>query len=127
MAMTAHVVMEALDPDRPSTQSPLVIDFLRQRVGLEMLLMTDDISMGALQGDVGERSEAAIAAGCDLVLHCNGVLEEMKAVAEITPTLSGRSLERAEAALKARKAPDPIDIPAAVLELGDLLRESTYA
>lgn len=127
MAMTAHIVVEALDPSRPATQSPETLTYLRNEIGLEMLLMTDDISMGALSGTIGARSEAAIAAGCDLVLHCNGNLAEMVEVAAATPMLDGRRAERANAALNARNAPDPIDIPAVVSELGDLLRESAYA
>ncbi len=127
MAMTAHVVVEALDPERPATQSAEVISYLRREVGLDMLLMTDDISMGALRGSVGDRSKAALAAGCDLVLHCNGVLAEMEDVANAAPLLQGEAQERADVALAQRKTPVPIDIPAAVSELGDLLRESAYA
>jgi len=64
--------------------------------------MTDDLSMKALQGDFRQRAEAAIAAGCDIVLHCNGDLDEAQAVAEGAPVLAGRALARADAALEAR-------------------------
>jgi beta-N-acetylhexosaminidase len=71
--------------------------------------MSDDVSMQALSGSIGERTAAAIAAGCDLALHCNGDLAEMQAVAANAPTLTGRTAERAAAALAARRAPEPLD------------------
>jgi beta-N-acetylhexosaminidase len=100
MAMTAHVVYEALDPERPATLSRTVIEgTIRGALGFEGLLMTDDLSMKALKGDFRTRAESAIAAGCDVVLHCNGDLAEARPVAEGAPALAGRALERAEAAL----------------------------
>jgi beta-N-acetylhexosaminidase len=75
--------------------------------------MSDDISMNALCGTIAERSRAALAAGCDVVLHCNGNLEEMIAVAHEAPELSGEGAKRAEAALVARKAPEEFDAEAA--------------
>lgn len=101
LGMTAHVVYEALD-DRPATLSPAVIDLIRDEIGFGGLLMTDDISMGALSGSVAGRSAAAIASGCDLVLHCNGDLAEMEAVAGAAGRLTKRAETRAEAALAAR-------------------------
>ncbi len=81
-AMTAHIVYSALDPDRPATLSPTVIeDVIRTTIGFDGVLVSDDLSMQALGGSLGERAAGAMAAGCDLVLHCNGKLDEMKDVA----------------------------------------------
>jgi beta-N-acetylhexosaminidase len=102
IAMTAHVVYTALDPAMPGTLSKTVIrEAIRGAIGFDGLLVTDDLSMKALQGDFRQRAEAAIAAGCDIVLHCNGDLDEARAVAEGAPVLTGRALARADAALEA--------------------------
>ncbi|UMY16627.1 beta-N-acetylhexosaminidase [Methylobacterium organophilum] len=107
LAMSAHIVFTALDPERPATQSPTVIrEIVRGRIGFDGLLMTDDLSMNALRGSFRERAEASFAAGVDAVLHCNGAMDEMRAVAEAAPLLSGDALRRAAAAL-ARLRPDP--------------------
>ena len=108
MAMTAHVVYEALD-DRPGTVSPPVIGLIRSEIGFDGLLMTDDVSMGALPGTTAGRCAAALAAGCDLVLHCNGERRDMEAVAAACPALAGRAAERAAAALARRPAVPGID------------------
>ncbi|ARN80846.1 beta-N-acetylhexosaminidase [Methylocystis bryophila] len=101
IAMTAHVVFEAIDPERPASLSPEVIGkIVRAEIGFDGLLMTDDLSMQALSGDIRERAESASAAGCDLVLHCNGELSEARRVAEGAPLLAGKSLERADRALR---------------------------
>ena len=121
MAMTAHIVYAALDPDNPATTSPAVHRLLREDLGFTGLLMTDDISMQALRGDLAQRSAAAIAAGCDLVLHCNGHLDEMRQVVATAGALSSAGQLRAQAALAARRAPRPIDIAAAEAELETLL------
>lgn len=102
LAMTAHVVFDALDPDRPATLSPAAIAAIRDDIAFDGLLMTDDISMGALSGPVGARAAAAVAAGCDVVLHCNADAAEAEAVAEGAGTLSGRAAARAAAALARR-------------------------
>jgi len=97
--MTAHVVLTAVDDANPATLSDKVIGgIIRRRFGFDGLLMTDDISMGALEGPVGERAERAIRAGCDLVLHCSGDADEMAAVAAAVPELEGDALRRADAA-----------------------------
>jgi len=102
IAMTAHVVYTALDPTAPGTLSKTVIGkTIRSAIGFDGLLLTDDLSMKALQGDFRQRAEAAIAAGCDIVLHCNGDLDEARAVAEGAPVLAGRARARADAALEA--------------------------
>lgn len=99
MAMTAHVIYTAIDPYAPATTSKAVIgDIIRGEIGFDGLLMTDDLSMHALSGDFGDRTQASFAAGCDVVLHCNGLMGEMVPVCEATPILSGKALERAEAA-----------------------------
>jgi beta-N-acetylhexosaminidase len=113
MGMTAHVVFTALDPVEPATVSATIVhDVIRDSIGFKGLLMSDDISMGALSGSVAERTRAAIAAGCDVVLHCNGDMNEMQAVAAAAPTLAGEALRRADAALASKRPPAPIDIGA---------------
>ncbi|MEQ9520211.1 MAG: beta-N-acetylhexosaminidase [Parvibaculum sp.] len=110
LAMTAHVIYSAFDPDQPATTSSTVIsEIIRGEIGFSGCLMSDDLSMQALSGALGERTRASIAAGCDLVLHCNGKMDEMLAVAGETPILGGEALIRAEAALAARRAPETFD------------------
>jgi beta-N-acetylhexosaminidase len=111
LAITAHVVYTALDPERPATTSPVVIgEVIRAGIGYDGLLMSDDLSMKALQGSFRERAEASFAAGCDMALHCNGDMDEMAAVAEGAPALDGEAFRRAEAALgRIRHAPEPLD------------------
>ena len=100
MAMSAHVVFTAIDPERPATQSALVIrDVIRGTIGFDGLLMTDDLSMNALTGSFRDRTEAAFAAGIDVGLHCNGAMAEMRAVAEAAPPLAGAPARRAASAL----------------------------
>ena len=120
MAMTAHLVFTAYDPDRPATQSPAMVRVIREDIGFAGLLMTDDISMNALGGDVATRGRAALDAGCDLVLHCNGEMEEMSAVADFGPMTSAAQA-RADAALALRRPADDTDIDAAAAELDALL------
>ena len=114
LGMTAHVVFSAIDLVAPATTSvTMVREVIRGFIGFRGLLMSDDISMGALSGSVAERSRAALAAGCDIVLHCNGDFAEMREVAGSVPELAGEPLARAEAALAQRRAPDAFDVPAA--------------
>lgn len=104
LAMTAHVVYSAIDPDRPATTSPVVIEkVIRGFIGFEGLLMSDDLSMEALSGTLAERARASLAAGCDLVLHCNGKMTEMEAIAAEVPILSSRASELTEKAVSLRK------------------------
>jgi beta-N-acetylhexosaminidase len=122
MAMTAHVVFSALDPAHPATTSATIIEqVIRGVIGFQGLLMSDDVSMNALAGSIGERTRAIIAAGCDMVLHCNGKLDEMREVAAETPELSGKALERARRALASRKPPQAFDRLAARAELDALI------
>ncbi|MBZ9768043.1 MULTISPECIES: beta-N-acetylhexosaminidase [unclassified Mesorhizobium] len=110
MAMTAHVVYSAVDPDNPATTSAKVVDqVIRGEIGFDGLLMSDDTSMKALSGDFPTKAASILAAGCDLVLHCNGVFEEMSGIASRTTALSGKSLQRAERALTYIKDRDVAD------------------
>ena len=118
MAMTAHVVFSALDPVHPATTSATIIEqVIRGAIGFQGLLMSDDVSMNALSGSIAERTRAIFSAGCDVVLHCNGKLGEMREVASETPELSGKSLERARLALASRRVPEPFDRMAARSDL----------
>ena len=100
MMMTAHLVYTSLDPDQPATLSaPIINDIIRNHMGFGGLLMTDDLSMKALEGTLGDRASVVIAAGCDMALHCNGEPDEMRAVADNVPPLEGVAAERAERAL----------------------------
>ena len=100
IAMTAHVVYSAIDPENPATTSARVIEeIVRGEIGFDGLLVSDDTSMKALSGDFPSKAASILAAGCDLVLHCNGVMEEMAGIASRTTVLQGKSLERAELAL----------------------------
>jgi beta-N-acetylhexosaminidase len=118
MAMTAHVVFSALDPVHPATTSATIIQqVIRGVIGFQGLLMSDDVSMNALSGSIAERTRAIFSAGCDMALHCNGQLEEMREVAAETPELAGKALQRADQALASRKAPQPFDRAAARTEL----------
>jgi beta-N-acetylhexosaminidase len=127
MAMTAHVVYDSIDPQRPATTSPKVIrDVIRGEIGFDGLLMSDDLSMQALDGPVDVRARAALFAGCDVVLHCNGDMDEMKLVAMEAKALEGISLKRAEAALAHLVPPDaferePFDPKAAEARVAQLL------
>src|SRR5215475_6625874 len=110
LGMTAHVVFTALDPTAPATASPIMIaEVIRKSIGFSGALMSDEMSMGALSGTIAERTRTAIAAGCDLVLHCNGRLAEMLAVASEAPVLDGMAARRAASAIAARRPPGELD------------------
>jgi beta-N-acetylhexosaminidase len=124
LGMTAHVVFTAIDPVSPATTSAMIVQqVIRDWIGFRGLLMSDDISMGALSGSLRERTRAALAAGCDVALHCNGKLDEMREVAAESPVLAGDALRRAEAALAGRRAPQEIDIDAARKTFAAMLAE----
>jgi beta-N-acetylhexosaminidase len=128
LGMTAHVVFTALDQDLPATTSATIIGHvIRGFIGFDGLLMSDDLSMGALSGSLAERTRAALAAGCDMALHCNGRLPEMEAVAAAAPELAGEAARRADAALAARRPPEPIDVAAARTEFERLMDGATGA
>src|SRR3954449_1454357 len=121
MAMTAHVVFSALDPAQPATTSATIIQqVIRGGIGFQGLLMKHLVSLNALAESIAERTRAIVNAGCDMVLHCNGKLDEMQDVARETPELAGEALDRASRALASRKAPEPFDQQAARAELDAL-------
>lgn len=119
-AMTAHIRYTAID-DEVATLSPKVIRLIREEIGFDGALMSDDISMKALQGDLAQLARQTIAAGCDLVLHCNGAMEEMEAIAAHTPLLAGDALRRAHAACALLQAPLAFDNAAALARFETLL------
>ena len=128
LGMTAHVVFTAFDTVLPATTSPTMIrEVIRGFIGFDGLLMTDDVSMGALSGTIAERARASLAAGCDLVLHCNGDLDEMRQVAGEAPELAGDAARRATAALAARTKPTPIDLDAARREFAAMISDAQTA
>ena len=126
LGMTAHIVFSAYD-DQPATCSAPMIRVIRDQIGFGGLLMTDDLSMQALSGTIGERAAASRRAGCDVMLHCNGNLGEMQAVAAASGALAGAALARAEAALAARRTPDTADPKALDAELAQLVRDQADA
>lgn len=125
LAMTAHIVFSAYGR-APATCSTKVIRVIREQIGFGGLLMTDDIAMQALSGTLAERAAAAIGAGCDLVLHCNGDLAERAKVAAAAGAMKSLTLQRGRAALAQRLAPEPVDIMALEAELSGLLDGRAY-
>jgi beta-N-acetylhexosaminidase len=111
LAMTAHVVYSAIDPKRPATTSPTVIRRIRDDLGFSGLLMSDDLSMRALEGDFAERTRRSLRAGCDVVLHCNGNMAEMTAIFGAVKPLTGVARRRAQAALaRIPRTVEPLDL-----------------
>jgi len=122
IAMTAHVVYEAIDPKRPATISPRVVQtIIRREIHFEGLLVSDDLSMAALTGPLALRAKAAFFAGCDIALHCNGKLDEMKEIAAQAKPLAGPALRRAESALAHFRAPSELDYGRAEQRLAALM------
>jgi len=125
LGMTAHIVYTAFDGENSATHSPRVVEeVIRGEIGFDGLLMTDDLSMKALGGDYAERSRRSLDAGCDVVLHCNGVFEEMLAVAEAVPELSGAAAQRADRAMDCLCTPQDYDRQTALAGLDDLMSKS---
>ncbi|MGZ8408658.1 MAG: beta-N-acetylhexosaminidase [Hyphomicrobium sp.] len=121
-AMTAHVVFSALDPLSPATTSPIVIGaVIRGAIGFRGLLVSDDICMAALGGSVDARASAALGAGCDIVLHCNGALTEMEAVAAACPPISSNVQAKLLRAETMRLRPGTFDRTAAATRLAALM------
>ena len=128
MAMTAHVVYEALDSAAPATISPRVIaEIIRGRIGFDGLLMSDDLSMAALDGSFVVRARAALDAGCDVALHCNGRMEEMRAAAQGARPMTERALMRAARAMRIADHIEPFDAAAGEAELAALLGAAAQA
>jgi beta-N-acetylhexosaminidase len=116
MAMTAHLVFSAYDPGHPATQSPRMIEVIREEIGFRGLLMSDDLNMQALKGTLAERTARTISAGVDIALHCKGDMAEMQAVAAAAGVMGPATRARAEAALAARR-PASVDLEAALADL----------
>ena len=125
MGMTAHVVYEAID-GLPATLSKGMMRVIREDIGFDNLIMTDDISMKALSGTLGDLSRDALAAGCDVILHCNGTLSERAEVAHSAGEMTDIAQSRALRALSYRQTPDDIDIPALDAQLEVLLGEGVH-
>lgn len=119
MGMTCHLRFSALDP-RPTTASPVMIRLIREAIGFQGLLTTDDITMQALPGTHAQRTAAAIAAGCDVVMHCNGDVAAMAPVVEAAGRLEGPAARRAAAVLAARRPPQPDDLAGLRAELAGI-------
>ena len=127
MAMTAHVVYTAIDPENPATLSRKIVrHVVRKVIGFQGLLMTDDLSMKALPGSHSQKAKAAYDAGVDMLLHCNGVLEEMQEVGASAIELTPKTARRAKAALKLKRKPQPFDEKQAQADL-DALSETRPA
>jgi len=125
MGMTAHLVYDAIDP-APATVSPVMIGLIRDQIGFDGLLMTDDISMKALGGALGDIARDAIHAGCDVVLACNRSLAERREVALAAGEMGQVAQSRAEAALATRQPPRELDIAAAEADLARLMGGQAY-
>ncbi|MCM8557552.1 beta-N-acetylhexosaminidase [Sphingomicrobium sediminis] len=123
MAMVAHIVYTAWDPDHIATQSPTVIgDIIRGRIGFDGWLMSDDLNMAAMEGSMAERAQGVIEAGCDVALHCSGKMDEMVDVAKVVPDMHRLSCERMDRAMAIRAdAGDPLDLAAALEKRDQLL------
>ena len=122
MAMTAHVIYSTVDDQAPATTSRIVMDqIIRQHLGYDGLVMCDDITMNALSGDLSQRTHAIFEAGCDIVLHCTGIMEEMQAVAEAGRALEGKAKERADRALIGMGHADNADEQDCREEFADLM------
>ncbi|MCE9649325.1 MAG: beta-N-acetylhexosaminidase [Parvibaculum sp.] len=125
VAMTAHVVYAAIDAAAPATTSRKVIgDIIRGVIGFDGFLMSDDVSMQALQGSLADRARASLKAGCDIVLHCNGRMDEMEAVAAETPMLAGDALRRSQTALARLSPPEEFDEAAGLARFHELMGTS---
>ena len=123
MAMTAHVVFESVDADLCATLSAkLIADVIRGEIGFDGLLMSDDLSMNALQGTLRDRAARALEAGCDVALHCNGKLAEMEEIAKTVPRLSGKAKQRSDATVLLLKGQrNTVDVAAIERRLQELL------
>jgi beta-N-acetylhexosaminidase len=121
IGMTAHIVVPAYDAHRPATQSPDMIGVIREVIGFNGLLLSDDLNMEALSGSLADRTARALAAGCDIALHCKGDMAGMEEVAAALRPMTDAALARAEAALARRRTPAPIDEDALLAELDRLI------
>lgn len=127
LGMTAHITYEAIDPDACVTLSPRGIAVIRDEIGFDGLLMTDDLSMHALKGPMGERARRSLQAGCDLVLHCNGDMGEMRAIQPECPPLGEAASRRSARALALRGNRPALDAAALRAKFDELIREPADA
>lgn len=125
LGMTAHIVFSGFD-SVPATQSAIVIEAIRQQIGFDGLLMTDDLNMQALSGTLAERTRASISAGCDIALHCNGLLDEMQAVVDAAGALTTTAEARAARALSLRRAPQVLDMAPLAAEHAALMEGRAF-
>lgn len=120
MGMTAHVRYDAIDDKNLATVSPAAITLIRDEIGFDGLLMSDDLSMKAMSGDFMQRTRNTLAAGCDVVLHCNGDMNEMQAIAKALTPLTGKSLQRATRAMQLISTDAVFDVKEARREMATL-------
>ncbi len=121
-AMTSHTLFTAIDPQRPATTSAIIIrDIIRGRIGFDGVLFSDDVSMNALAGDHRTRGTAIFDAGCDIVLHCSGRMEDMREIADMSPPLAGAAAARVARMMAALPPPQPFDRTAGRAEFDALL------
>lgn len=123
IAMTAHIKYSEIDNTESATLSKKAINIIREKIGFDGLLLTDDLSMKALTGGYALRAEKSISAGCDVILHCNGKMEEMEEIASTTPVLNGKAETRLKKALEFIKEPDSFDFEKGKAELNKLLKQ----
>lgn len=122
LAMTAHVLYEAFDPECPATLSSVIVDrVIRERIGFDGMLISDDISMNALSGEVAQRAARALEAGCDVVLHCNGAIDEMTRIADAVGPLADQAVARWRAATALRLTAQDFDVDAAEAKLESMI------
>ncbi len=121
IGMSAHIVYENIDPERPATTSPRMTGIIRDDIGFGGLLMSDDISMQALKGDLSARCTKSLSAGIDMILHCNGDLDEMQIVADVSGAMNDAAQAGADHAIAQRTVPDAFDIAAYEAELLQIL------
>ncbi len=123
LAMTAHIVYPAYDPDRPASTSSVVIDrVIRGAIGFDGVLLSDDINMSALKGSIAERAVACLDAGCDVALHCSGRLDEMREIAASLPGMTAKAAQRLDKALAQRRAPSRFDPTGSLARLDAMLQ-----
>ncbi len=126
MGMTAHIIFTDIDPDAPATQSAEVIRLIRDEIGFDGLLMTDDLSMEALQGPLDQRAARSIAAGCDIALHCSGKRSEMEGVVAAAGAMSAQAQRRGAAALERRLVALPVDMAEIDAQLREILSGTAH-
>ena len=130
-AMTAHIIYQSIDDKHPATCSEIMINkIIRQHIGFGGVLISDDLSMKALAGDFMERACSALTAGCDIVLHCNGDMDEMKSVASgvagLTDTAKLRLLQAEQQRLETYENHKHFDADKALQRLGQIFEQTDH-